>query len=441
MVMTAQTNPKHSRKGILLACMVALGGVMVTPLWACPKESKAQTRAEKAVKPKKAFTVFVPVAPRAPTAPLPPLPPAPAASTTFEQFMTGFDDESLERRMEALERHLERLHKEIERIMGEARRGGREAPRADRERPRTRQEAPPERRAGRGEGRGRASQASTADCNEVVVRRYELSEGKLEAILELMVRSDVPIRVRPDGNHIEVHAVEKHQMIFSAFSAMIAGEDTVEAYELPEGKLKALAKLMVRSDVPILVETGSTDIKVHGNDLEQLIFKAFVDMIHPGRAQRASGGEVQVYANALANLAGQYESQATAHFAELRALQAAYRSLEQQVQGMERQADRLSEKADRLRDKADDLQDQADELRDKADELSGSKSRSMLAKAESLSQKAEALQQEAEVFDEQAEVLEDQAEAMEDAAEEIEDRLEDLEEEAEDAEDDRDDDD
>ncbi len=438
MVMTAQTSPSHSRKGVLLACMVALGGVMVTPLWACPKESNAQTKADKPAKPKKPFKLVVPTPPKAPVVPSAPM--APTASTTFEQFMGGLDDESLEKRMEMLERQLERLHEELRRIMRESRRGG----------------APHGRGGGAGVGQGALASGGmgtglggdrtpapspTTDCNEIVIRSYELPDGKAEALAKLMIRNDVPIRVRPDGDRIEVHAMDRHQRIFAAFCAMIDGEDRVKAYTLPQGKLGALTELMVRPDVPILVEPGRERIRVHGTDLEQLVFAAFVNMIHPDGKAQASAGGAQVYTEALANLANQYESRASSRVAETRAMQASRRALELQIKAFERQADGLRDKADRLREKADKLESEADDLREEAEELSGARRTAVLAKAQSLSQKAESLQEEAEALEEQAETLEDQAEAMEDEVEELEDRIEDLEDEDEDEDWDDDDDD
>jgi beta-lactamase regulating signal transducer with metallopeptidase domain/predicted nucleic acid-binding Zn-ribbon protein len=447
MVMTAQNSPRISRKGMVLAGVLALGAVLVTPIWACPEKEKdpcATSKSAKAPKAdKKKMTLVVPAHP--PKAPKPPK--APPAGTTFERYMMGqeYGDDSLEQRMKELEHKLQQLHKELQKIMQDlpqARRGYSQVPMAS-DAPKVKRRAVPPIAVGGGTGIGSGKSGSClrggAPCtSEVVVRTYKLPEGKLGALTELMIRDDVPIRVRPGSTEIEVHGTAAEHCIFDAFCTMIGGEDRVKGYRMSEGTLKAMSELMIRSDVPILVEPGKEGIKVHGTDLEQMVFAAFVKMIDGGgrpRAQTTSGEAAHAYAKALADLAHQYESNAAAQMAELDGLRAAYRSLAQQARAIERQAQRMEEQADKLFDKADQLEDKADEAFDRAEDTEGDKRHELLAKAEALMHKAEALRHEAEAIEAQAEALEAEAENLEDEAETIEDQIEDIEELAEDMED------
>ncbi|MHC4969616.1 MAG: M56 family metallopeptidase, partial [Planctomycetota bacterium] len=443
MVMTAQNSPRISRKGVVLTGVLALSGLLVTPIWACPKAEKVPCPTSKPTKvpkaEKKIKVMRPPAAPRPPKAPK-----APAATTTYERFMLGDEAEakSVEQRIKALEHQLQKLHEELQNISHDlppARRGisqgtlGVEPPKVY---------VPGVAYAGTGPSTGLSSgdggaclRGGTPCTGGVVVRSYKLPEGKLKAITELMIRSDVPIRVKPGEVGIEVHATPAEHCVFDAFCTMINGKDQKKAYRLSEGKLKALTELMIRSDVPILIEPGKDAVKVHGTDLEQLVFGAFVKMIQPGaggEATATAGGDAaHAYARALAELANHYESNATAQVAEISGLEAAVRAYEQQADALERQADKMEQQADKFEDKAEQLEDKAEELFDEAEDVKGHKRNEMLVKAEALMHQAEALRQQARAIEAQMEQIEAQAEALEDQAEAIEDQIEDLEELAE----------
>jgi beta-lactamase regulating signal transducer with metallopeptidase domain len=66
-------------------------------------------------------------------------------------------------------------------------------------------------------------------------------------------------------------------------------EQTVREYRLSsEGKLKALTELMARDDVPVLISPMDDAIQVHGTKAQQMIFKAFVDMIDPKKGSEST---------------------------------------------------------------------------------------------------------------------------------------------------------
>ena len=434
MVMTAQMSPRLSVRGIALASAVAVCGYLVSPLLACPtppKDPCTPARAAKIPKPPRAPKLVVPAASPGPVF-------APRAeATTFEQYMRqrpDRDDMSLEERIEELERQLDRLHEHLQRLRGIGLGRGIAAPEIVAvEIPQVEFVAPLAMMQPGGfgilaSGDAGCLERAARSGGEMVVRTYELSEGKLKAISELMVRSDVPIAVRPFENRIEVHATEAQQCVFEAFCMMIDGDDEVKGYKLSEGKLKALTDLMVRSDVPILVEPGSEAIKVHGTDLEQAVFGAFVAMIHPDGARTRVGRAADAYATALGNLAHSYESQAATHVYQRRAMESALRAIEGQVRNFERQADRLGERSQRLAEKAEKLVEEAEELREEAEDQGGRARSRALAKAESRMKKAETLRKQAEQLRVQAEGLQEQVEALEDGAEEMEDRIEELDE-------------
>ena len=63
--------------------------------------------------------------------------------------------------------------------------------------------------------------APGGDGGEKSWRTYRLSQGKLSELTELMVRSDVPIYVRPHDEVIEVQGTASQHRIFKAFVDMI----------------------------------------------------------------------------------------------------------------------------------------------------------------------------------------------------------------------------
>ena len=65
-----------------------------------------------------------------------------------------------------------------------------------------------------------------------------------------------------------------------------SGNDIVREYEMSAGKLELVKELMAMQEVPILVELREDSIRVHGTELEQKVFKSFVEMIDPDDTRR-----------------------------------------------------------------------------------------------------------------------------------------------------------
>ena len=448
MVMTSQLKPRVSARGFALAGAVALMAYVASPLWACPPEEK---RASKVRPDARLPSYKVLVAPKPPTPPEPPAarsrPAAPAPAegvTTFERFMRDRnpdrDDMSLEDRIRELEQEIEMLYRQLQQLPRRSGSGvsggggiGYAVPTA------TLPELAPFAAIVAGAG-GIVGVPTVDDDNclrgaatmggETVVRSYKLNEGKIEALGALMLRSDVPIRVRMTNDQIEVHASPAQHCIFELFCKLIDGEDRVEAHVLPVDKLAALTELMVRSDVPILVEPGREQIKVHGTDVEQAVFDAFCRLIHPTNNAVTVRSATRSYEIA-AGRAQQYEAYATAQVATMQALRSQLRSMESQLRTLERQADRRADRADVLADKADNYADQVDAIFDDAEDRGLVRSHSVLAKAETLRNKANECQRQADACEAEAEALQDRAERIEDIIEQLEDQIEEIEDAAE----------
>lgn len=70
------------------------------------------------------------------------------------------------------------------------------------------------------------------------------------------------------------------------------GPDVVRGYELPDGKLDALFELMARSDVPPRVSRNGNQIQLHASERDQEIFRQFIELIHPsGQTRSVPGAE------------------------------------------------------------------------------------------------------------------------------------------------------
>lgn len=197
---------------------------------------------------------------------------------------TGADDDQedaksnreLSKRMAELQRHVEELSRKVEKLAETAGRSAeRAAERADR------LVSP---RPSRLEGAGDAPFGLvTSSSGKVISRKYSMPEGKLQAFTHLMSRDDVSIMISPGDNDITIQGTAEQHAIIEGFISIINRErkEETQAYELSEGKLKDLTELMVRNDVPIRVHPGDEQIGVIGTPAEQAIFKAFIELIRP----------------------------------------------------------------------------------------------------------------------------------------------------------------
>ncbi len=267
----------------------------------------------------------------------------------------------------------------------------------------------------------------------VIQKTYELPEGKLEALTELMIRSDVPILVSPGDDAITVHGTTSQHMIFTAFVDMINGEDEVEIYELSPGKLDALSELMIRSDVPIYVTPGDGEIKVRGTTLEQTVFKAFVDMINDDAPSTPLGYTDMLLAPdtpdviSLDDMPKKYEYKAASKMYELEALKTKLEAIYVQMEEREHGSSQLAQRVEELELKAEHAEEMADELEAEFEEAEGDERINLIKQYNDLLMKVHQLENEARITQARAEVQYNLAERLESEAEELEDRIDDLE--------------
>jgi len=483
MVMSHQLTPKLTYGGIVLACALAAGSWLAAPTLACPPKDKDAAKAPKAAEYTAAAEAAVKaleaikIADPAVIAVAMPGPPDPAqrAESTFEQYLKYGDPDVLKQM--GLDERMARLEKQLDALMRKLGQWGehldidlsgieiptlpeladiKEMPQfADLPKDVTKileSKLGPTYQKALGTYMSMAG-PPPAQQQETIARCFKLPEGKLEALMELMVRADVPVLVSPGQGCIEVHGTPQQQIIFEAFCLMINGEDQVKQYPLSAGKLEALSKLMVRPDVPIFVSPGDKGIEVHATDLEQHVFEAFIKMIEPGEAAKGKvKGGTYVPAPAppkapkamkapkppkapkamkapkppKAPKALEYERKAVAQVQELQKLSAMLKSLEKQASSLEMKAEQVWQKAEELEQKAEQLEEQADEIEEGADDLKGEARLKAIQHANELMLKAQQLENESRLLEAKAEALEEQAEALEEQAEGIEERIEEI---------------
>ncbi len=361
MVMTKTNRPSSSWSGaVLLTGLMAVGWAAL-PAFSCPPEG---TRA----------TPKVRVAPTPPAAPLPglrvtPAPRPPLASTPSRSGLfvrppaaptapsaprfsggtphpalllatAGGDDETAER-VRAMERQLRDMQAELRQLA----------------RGMNRQQARP------------APSASPApfriqpDSDKIVIRKYELSRGRLEALTDLMIRDDVPVLVRPLDDGIEVHAIERHHRIFRAFVSMIEGrEDDAQTSWAPGAggaagfeRALAQAELAERLSLAEAARARSHDQRARNDN-----HRALEEQMNVLQDEAAG-----IYEQAAALMS---RSQELHDQSEEKSNSAGTRNkLHKEAHAIERKAEQLERKAEQLERKAEQLERQAEELERQAE--------------------------------------------------------------------------
>lgn len=209
------------------------------------------------------------------------------------------------------------------------------------------------------------------------------------------------------------------------------GEVIVRRYALPRGKLDALAALMIRDDVPIRVRLAGDAIEVHATSRQHEVFRAFCQMLDSDGV-RVSGQELRLVPE-LQAVVERHEAmmeRAAASRAEAAAARTEAEALRAEMRNREREARQVSGEADRLERRAEHLHQQAESIRERAEDREGSGREEMLRHADGLMQEAAALIEEAERLRAEAEAAEARNEILDWQAEDAEERAEMLEEEA-----------
>lgn len=292
---------------------------------------------------------------------------------------------------------------------------------------------------------------------DLIVKQYAVPAGKLEALVALMVREDVPVRVRQAGNRIEVHATARQHEVFRNFVDILTPEETSRSFRLKGGKLEALWELMKRDDVPVLVEQIGGGIRAQGTPTVLRAFADFVEMIggeaeRAARSSPAAGADETAQAELYAAKAARAVRTAplmTARLAVPRtappatswfealasqrgALQQQLEALRAQSEKLMREAEKLQREAEKLEMKAEKLRERSDAAREKAAESSSETEREQAearaaagdAEAAALEARVQDLQAKAEAIEAQAEALEAESGQLEAAAEALEATME-----------------
>lgn len=271
----------------------------------------------------------------------------------------------------------------------------------------------------------------------VEIKQYAIeSDGKLDALYNLMVRDDVPVRVRKDGDKIEVHGTASQQAVFKAFLDMI-NPDGAKAGSSSGGQSgsrggagaggsgggwrQSGARMRNRAiaDVhgQLQARYGEALAKLNHGDVQKALREALSARELFGQAKgqvdaamlsdhlRALSELAHVQMNDFTSKAGDFEKQAeelqqqaerlTEEAAEMiakaaeaaagqsgdaarqaervqRDMERASRELERRARELEKQARKLEQKANELNNKRERVENDADELNGLIEELNES---------------------------------------------------------------------
>ncbi len=214
------------------------------------------------------------------------------------------------------------------------------------------------------------------------------------------------------------------------------GETVARAYRLPEGKLEALVELMSRQDVPIYISTQDDTIVVNATPAQHEIFGAFVKMIHP---EGAASGQRRMRGSALPQLQALRAAEAgkAAGAVELRSnlgqLKASRQQLEQLLrerEAFERDTERYRESAEQARERAEEMQSAIESLNEQRSNMSrygdATAEKALQDAMRSLESRARAAEAEAKAIESKANSSEARMASMEKMMADLEARIDDL---------------
>lgn len=185
----------------------------------------------------------------------------------------------------------------------------------------------------------------------------------------------------PGGGGLATSPVATDAELFNADGPIL-----VRTYRLPKGKLKELVELMIRDDVPVRVAPREDAIEVHATEGQHRIFRMFIELIHP---EASSSGSAEAESRRVEAVFGQMAALEQAEAARLRDVatlrsrqleseRAAVESLTRDHAALARQKELIAEGNVRLRTHHDQLAQAAAEieahritLRDQASSLEG----------------------------------------------------------------------
>lgn len=251
--------------------------------------------------------------------------------------------------------------------------------------------------------------------------------------------------IAPQGQELRLLSPNTRQLALprglgGTFATTVeSGETTPRRYELPDGKLEALIELMAREDVPVFIENAGDAIILHGTPRQHEIFGAFVALINPGKTSEASGAS-RWRGQAGSALPFKRADFAAAHDLQRDALDHLRAELAKAVNdraALERQAEELREAAEQTREKAEELRETRESLAERQANFArfgdANAERALRDAMRSLESSVRDVEREANTLDAQANSAEGRMAAIENAIARIEDRLSQLEDEIESA--------
>jgi beta-lactamase regulating signal transducer with metallopeptidase domain/tetratricopeptide (TPR) repeat protein len=391
MVMTNQNRPGLSWPGFAAALILAMAGWLAAPVWACPddeapkhKHPRTDDQGNATPEAEAPLTVLPPMTAMGVPTP-PPAPPAmtapvagvawtvaphPAIAPTVPvmplmtagQAAWGQDDRELESRMRRLEEQIRRLEQTLDRMGGQPG-SGQGAPR-----PRS---AGPGQSFGMGQGLGGMLFASPPADGPKIARLYRLSKGKLDALVALMSRDDVPVMISRKDHGIEVQATESQHEIIRAFI------DVIE----PGAGQSGFMRQPSQPRQPMPPQTP-----------------------RPGSRNRAGSARGETRQKILQEL---NSAHAKGQQDTARAIDEEIRTLNRAAEQVERESEKIREKAEQLREKAEQMREKAQESRSSADEIREEAGNE--EKVTTLNDKARTMEEAASALEQQAGEMEAQA--------------------------------
>lgn len=394
MVMTETNRPRISLAGLACAGLLAAAGWVTSPAWSCPPEDAADAHAAH-------VQVIVGgkddrAAERALRAQALIADDGDGNGASFRTYVRRSDEAPArdEVRVEArrddvttrdrYERRLAELAEQLAQLRAELRRsrGNDAAP----------QSAPPARLRDRERVRRFFPQPPTPpappsprglfwnqeDEGGLVWRSYQLPEDKLARFVDLMSRQDVPVLVRPAGDHIEIQATARNHRVIAAFINAIRPKLADRDYTLEGDKGEAFAELLALDTVPVYVSGRDDGFNVRGPDDKLDAIGAFLALIDPNpqrekdlqrffeRQQPFSTGPraaVRFQRGGMQDAQQQLRGLLDSARARQRVEREAARTRERQARDMERRAKDLARQAEELERKAEQIRQQREELR------------------------------------------------------------------------------
>lgn len=351
----------------------------------------------------------------------------------------GYDEqpnEELEERLSRLEDHLEHLSRRLAELAESLKRGpgrmgpGFHEPRAPREprEPRAPREPRPPRppRAPRGFGE-RAPFAPGPEGDGEIVRTYKLPEGKLKALTELMVRDDVPVLVQPVEGGIEVHGTRRQHRIFAAFVRLIDPTNDGRSMASPESD-EAFAFDFDFGDAPEAPDVDQV-MRAYQEAMAAARLDAAAQMEAGMRDQRDQMAALEAEREGLTGEADRLRDEAQGLRDQAKDVESRADDLTKRADELQREAERIREEANALRERSESDEggeEDVGELRDRSRAME-QEARAVELQSRQTERESEQVEREAEELDRQAERVERQAERIDSRAQRVEERREQLE--------------